>query len=133
MEELDVASSDAIKDQGSQFTGYAVSVNSLTTIQHAYKHIRLLHPGGDHVSIAFRITHHTGSHDDGKYGAGLKLLKFLESSGAKCVTILMVRYYSGVLLGPKRFVHMEKVTKDALVNLVHMMDVARQNEHVNES
>ena len=50
----------------------------------------------------------------GEYGASLRLLKMLESMNSQGVAVFMARVFGGTLLGPKHFVHMEKVVKEAL-------------------
>ena len=41
--------------------------------------------------------------DDGEFGAGHKLLKLLQDSGAKNFMVVVTRWYGGIQMGPQRF------------------------------
>jgi len=55
----------------------------------------------------------TGSDDDGEKYAGKRLEKVLSEQDV-AGTIVVARWYGGILLGPVRFTHIENVAKDAI-------------------
>ncbi|KAL0249656.1 hypothetical protein GEMRC1_004885 [Eukaryota sp. GEM-RC1] len=56
--------------------------------------------------------------DDGETGASMAMLRLLEKMKAENVVVVVARWFGGVLLGPTRFRHFVKATKEAV-------DVAR--------
>jgi Uncharacterized protein family UPF0029 len=53
--------------------------------------------------------------DDGEDGAGSRLAHLLEMRRANNVLVLVSRWFGGIQLGPKRFVHINNVARDVLV------------------
>ena len=105
--------SGSIKEKGSLFTGYAVRVSSLAEIRR-YRRIKLLHPDADHIVIAYNTPRYQGGHDDGEFGASLRLLKLLDVRGDNKIAVFVARIFGGTLLGSKRFSLLETVVKEAL-------------------
>ncbi|KAK3064551.1 hypothetical protein LTS18_006150 [Coniosporium uncinatum] len=57
----------------------------------------------------------TGSDDDGEKYAGKKLEKLLEQMHIEG-TVVVARWYGGILLGPVRFTHIENCAREAIRN-----------------
>ena len=114
MENLQTFHLTAINDKGSIFRGHAVQVKSSQEVKLAYNHIRLLYSESDHVMVAYHVKSHWGYHDHGEHGAGVKLQKILESRLMNNMAVFVTREYGGIHLGPRRFLHIEKVTREAL-------------------
>ncbi|KAK3080780.1 hypothetical protein LTS18_013213 [Coniosporium uncinatum] len=57
----------------------------------------------------------TGSDDDGEKYAGKKLEKLLEQMNIEG-TVVVARWYGGILLGPVRFTHIENCAREAIRN-----------------
>ena len=114
IENLQTFHSVAINDKGSIFRGHAVHVKSSQEVKLAYNRIRLLYPESDHVMVAYHIKSHWGYHDHGEHGAGVKLQKILENRSINNIAVFVTREYGGIHLGPRHFLHIEKVTREAL-------------------
>ena len=114
MRDLNMTASDIIIDRGSMFVGYAAQVSNLVEIRRAYKQVRLMHPEADRVVTAYTTSKYAGSHDDGEYGASLRILKFLDNRRAKNTAVFVACNFGGTLLGPRRFTYTEFVVRDAL-------------------
>ena len=99
------------------YTGYAAKTSSLTQVRRAYCRVRLLHPDADHVMVAYKSKKFDGCHDDGEYGASLRLLKLLDNRGSTDVAVFVARNSGGTLFDPKHFIHIEAVAKKALESL----------------
>lgn len=59
------------------------------------------------------VTYTTSSDDDGEKYAGKRLEKVLNELNVQG-TVVVARWYGGVLLGPVRFTHIENVARDAI-------------------
>lgn len=53
--------------------------------------------------------------DDGETAAGGRLAHLLTLLEVENVLVVVTRWYGGVLLGPDRFKHINRVARDALV------------------
>lgn len=62
---------------------------------------------------ATNFTYTTGSDDDGEKYAGKRLEKVLNEMGVQG-TVVVARWYGGILLGPVRFTHIENVAREAV-------------------
>ncbi|OMP88483.1 IMPACT family member [Diplodia seriata] len=62
------------------------------------------------ASSVGRVTE-TGFDDDGEQYAGKRLAKVLEAMGVGEGAVVVARWYGGVLLGPVRFAHVERVAR----------------------
>ena len=112
---FNIAHSDPVEDKGNIFRAHAVRVTNNADIKLMYNQIRLLFPESDNIPMAY-TTKFEGYHDDREYGAGLRLQTLLKEQGMKN-TVLFVTRDLGIHLGPRRFLHMEKVAKHALSEL----------------
>ena len=122
MERIDsikIESSDPIQDKGSVFRGHAVKVKNSEEIRLAYKKLKLLYPESNHIMMSYSLKHYLGFCDDGEYGAGKKLQKIV-SGNARALgstALFVTREYGGFHLGQRRFLHIERAAKDALMKL----------------
>ena len=55
--------------------------------------------------------------DDGEHGAGSRLAHLLEMRNETKVLVVVSRWYGGIHLGPKRFVHISNVARDLLAKV----------------
>ena len=53
------------------FKARAVKVSSIAEVKRAYKKVKLLHPGADHIMTAHSVANTADSHDDGEHNASL--------------------------------------------------------------
>ena len=108
---------DAVVDKNSIFRGHVVKVQNSPDIKSAYKRIKQLYPESNHIMLAYAIKKYTGSQDDGEHSAAKKILNTLCGFGRNNVAVFVTREYGGVHIGPRRFIHIEKVAKEALYKL----------------
>ena len=112
-----------IEDRGSRFKGYFIQFDSnaqLEPMRQAIDHLPELSKA-DHKISAWRVhsdrVHDkvvTGWDDDGEKWAGDKVLGILKAS-EQFGLVVVVRWYGGVMLGPRRFEHIVDVAADAIV------------------
>ena len=139
---IKIASSDVVQEEGSTFIGYAVKSSNIQEVRRSNKKVCLLHPGADHIVVAYSIKQHRGYQDDGEHSAGHKLLRVLEGDSKKedgdmngdrddedafqqakskkgkiNAAIFVVRLYGGVHLGGARFKIINKVAEEAFTCL----------------
>ena len=117
MEDLTIKHTEAIVDKGSVFRGHALKVHNSREVRLAYAKLRLLFPESNHIILSYAVKTYTGFNDNGEYGAGKRILKILENSKKSNVAVFVTREYGGTHLGPRRFVHIEKVARDALFGI----------------
>ena len=121
MDQLQLASSETLKDKNSLFTGYAVKVHSLTEVRRAFCRIKLFHPEADHIISAYIARDSTNRHDDREFGARLRLQQMLFSRNDTNIVLFVAHSFGGQMLGPKQFLHIENVAKGAL-NRLHSLE-----------
>ena len=107
--------SEVITDKNSHFKGHAVKINNSDDIKLAYKKLKMMYPESNHIVMAYTLKKYTGNHDDGEYGASKKLLQWLLNRGYPNIAVFVTREYGGVHLGQRRFLHIEKAAREALV------------------
>jgi Uncharacterized protein family UPF0029 len=66
-----------------------------------------------HINTVVVLKH--DNDDDGEDGAGSRLAHLLEMRKEVNILVLVSRWYGGIQLGPKRFVHINNVARDVLV------------------
>lgn len=104
--------------RGSKFRAVAVNVPKLNDVHLAYMKMFQLYPHADHIVAAFATENEEGFQDNGKYGAGHRILKVIKDSKLYQVAIFVIREYGGQHLGPKRFDIMCDLASRALEALV---------------
>ena len=109
--------STAVEDKRSVFRGHAIQIKTNADIKASYSKLCLLYPESDHIMLAYRLKMHTGQNDDGEHGASKRLMKILDERKLGNIAVFVTREYGGSHLGPRRFVHIKKVARDALTEL----------------
>ena len=114
MEKIEFQHTAEIVDKGSVFRGHAMKVKNSTDIRSAYKRIRLLYLESNHIMMAYAVKTYTGAQDDGEYTASKRMLNILTESGRNNTVVFITREYGGTHLGPRRFIHIKRATRDAI-------------------
>ena len=117
MEAITWCNSDPVNDKGSVFKGFAVRIQSAQDVRLVYRKIKLHYPESHHIIMAYAVKTYVGFQDNGKYSAGKILQNILLGSGCKNTAVFVTREYSGTHLGPRRFMHKEKVGREAIAKL----------------
>ena len=124
--EVEVTQSGTIKDSGSVFKGYAVSVNSLSDVTSGIQEVMMSMPDAStasHLIYAYRVKNgqsvSENFHSDDDHGMGLDLWRMLRDSDKRNVLCLVSREYAPGFqhLGRKRFEIQRPVGKEALDKL----------------
>jgi len=109
---VEVAQSGTIKDSGSEFKGFAVSVNSLSNVTTGIQEVMMTMPDvstARHLICAYRVKNgqsvSESFHSDNNHGMGLDLLRMLWDSDKLNVLCVISRECSPVSqhLGRNRF------------------------------
>ena len=114
MDKVSLEASNTIIEKSSEFTAFAVRATTAPEVKLAYKKVKQLVPEADHVIMAYTFKQHIGYHDCGEHGAGKKLMQILSNRSAKNIAVFVSRVFGGIPLGPKRFMMIEKVAREAL-------------------
>lgn len=121
----DVYISEAIHDRKSTFIGYfstsrtARALQALPELKSASHRVAAWRTPSKQTtlksstSLSNRRAYQTGRDDDGEQWAGKRLEKVLEEMNVEG-SIVVARWYGGVMLGPVRFIHIEHVAKEAI-------------------
>ena len=119
MDKLQIKSSEAVNDKASVFRGHALKVNNSSEIRLAYKKMKLMYPESNHIMMGYSMKKYVGNCDDGEFGAGKRLQKIVsENPRANGTTVVFVtREFGGIHLGPRRFIHIERVAREAMTSL----------------
>ncbi|KAF2416443.1 ribosomal protein S5 domain 2-like protein, partial [Tothia fuscella] len=88
---------------------------SLPEVQDASHRIFAWRVSSGQMTLTGRHVFESGHDDDGERFAGKKLQHLLENMNVPG-TIMVARWYGGVLLGPVRFKHIEDCAKDAIIS-----------------
>ena len=116
MNKLDIHT-DPVAEKGSHFRGHAVRVRNSGDIKIAYKKLKLLFQESDHIALGYTVKNYSGHQDDAEYSAGKRLLEMVQTNGCKDVALFISREFGGIHLGPRRFLLIERVAKEALNKL----------------
>ena len=114
MEKIKLFHSTTLIEKQSKFTGFAVHVKNVGEVKLVYRKLKVLYPECDHIMMAYSVKSHTGHHDNGEYGALIKLLNGITQRNLNGVALFVTREYGGIQLGQRRFLFIEKVAKEAL-------------------
>lgn len=103
--------------KNSTFVGLAVRVQSVQDTNLAYKAVMQRFPFMDHVMLAYRFREDQdikiGHCDDGEYGGGAAIAKFLQEQKLRNTAVFVVRRYGGIHLGFDRFKEIVKAAQKA--------------------
>lgn len=121
----------------SKFIGYAAEVKDLDDVQAAYFLVKKKHAEATHVACAFRIPGNNPATlqdfvDDGEFGAGRIMLKWLHDKNHFNVAVFMVRYYGGKHTGPGRFDIFRQVVGTAVLRLKKATETAEKSKFEDE-
>ena len=99
---------EIIKQDRSEFTGYAARVSNHDDIKEHYIRMKMIQPSARHIACAYWIQHQEPCysrdyHDDGEPGAGRALLQLLKENMNKNTVIFVARKYGGIKMGSIRF------------------------------
>ena len=95
-----------------------MKAKSANEVKLAYKKAKQLFPDSDHIVMAYTFKTYTGWQDNLEYGAGKKLLELIKDHDKHHNTVLFItRKTTGMYLGPRRFMYIQKVAKEALTKL----------------
>ena len=102
-------------EKGNEFMSYAVKVKTLNQVRKAYTKIRVKHADALHISCGYRLDNPIGPYrqeavDDRDCGMGRAILRSLKEQETNEMAVFIVRYYSGVHLGKRRFEIVEQLT-----------------------
>lgn len=121
----DVYVSETIHDRKSTFIGYfspsrtARSLQAFPELKSASHRVAAWRSPSKQstlkksASLSNRRAYKTGHDDDGEQWAGKRLEKVLEEMNIEG-SVVVARWYGGVMLGPIRFTHIEDVAKQAI-------------------
>lgn len=121
LDTLEFSESEYKPDRTGYFQAYAVACKKTTEAHLAQVRARQMHPEATHIVSAFNPSPESAElyafQDDGEFGAGLRLIRFLKENNYHDVVVCVVRHYGGVNLGPRRFQLMTELAKEALDKL----------------
>src|SRR6185295_2856251 len=101
---IDRSASAEFKDRGSKFIAYAFPIGNVADFKKQLKELKDEHPKAAHHCFAYRIGTDGNvfrSSDDGEPSgsAGKPILGQIDSKQLTDVTVIVVRYFGGTLLG----------------------------------
>lgn len=118
------ATSKSLSSKGSVFIAHAAPITSPSTRTGLMKILFNKYPDlektADHVAWAIRTRYGSSSlvqeasFDDGEAGCGKFMLELLREANITNTTVVLVRWYGGVMLGPDRWRLMRECLNDAL-------------------
>ncbi|CAG8573172.1 1586_t:CDS:2 [Funneliformis mosseae] len=111
--------SSSIIDRKSKFVAHAKKVTTKEEAEAFWRKIQSTEKGATHNVLAYRIQSADGPfieeyHDDGETYAGNRVLTLLKTIDAKNVVVVVTRWFGGQLLGPIRFEHILKCSREVL-------------------
>lgn len=114
------------KDRGSRFIAFAFPVTTVDDFKSRLQQIKEAHPKAVHHCFAYRLGTDGNNfrvNDDGEPSgtAGRPILGQIDSRGLTNITLIVVRYFGGVLLGVGGLIHAYKsAASAALSNNTHV-------------
>ena len=114
LNDLQIEHTDPVEDKHSIFMDHAAAVKNTTEVRLAYLKMKQLYPEMDHIMMGYHVKSYTGFHDHGEHAAGPKILKILTERNLPNTVVFVTRNFGGIHIGPRRYIHIERVTRDAL-------------------
>ncbi|CAG8445030.1 4319_t:CDS:2 [Scutellospora calospora] len=116
---INIYHSSRIKDRRSIFVAHAKRVETKQEVDNFLSYIKSEEKNATHNVLAFRLESSDGtiveeSDDDGEKYAGERILNLLKTLDAKNVAVIVTRWFGGISLGPVRFEHIIKCTREVL-------------------
>ena len=136
--------SDAIRDRKSTFIGYyspskhAKALQALPELRSASCRIAAWRTPSKQTtlkssaSLSQERAYQTGHDDDGEQWAGKRLERVLEDLDVEG-SLVVARWYGGVLLGPVRFTHIADAGKQAIRRWQHRDDAGAKRQRIDAS
>ncbi|KAJ8306165.1 hypothetical protein KUTeg_016710 [Tegillarca granosa] len=125
LNKISLTTSNTVVEAGNKFIGNAAKVGSLNDVRKSYKKVVTTpgHTDAHHNILVYRYVDNSGNiqkgyQDDGEFGAGRKLLKYLETNDISNTAFIISRWSSGNHIGPKRFSLMEKIVEKLNVSVL---------------
>lgn len=137
----DIYLSDAIHDRKSTFIGYyspskhAKALQALPELRSASCRIAAWRTLSKQTTLKSSASlsqdraYQIGHDDDGEQWAGKRLEKVLEDLNVEG-SVVVARWYGGVLLGPVRFTHIADAAKEAIRRFQHRNDAGAKRQKV---
>ena len=122
-ENVRIAHSKEVSDQGSTFQGHAARLFRGDSVAGVLANLYANHSiaNAHHNIYAYRLSEGNGikesCSDDGEHGAGKRLLGILQDDNATDIVVVCTRWFGGHHIGPKRFDHIKECAKEALQKL----------------
>jgi putative IMPACT (imprinted ancient) family translation regulator len=111
--------SSSIVDRKSKFVAHARKVTTKEEAEAFWRKVQSTEKGATHNILAYRTQLPDGNiieeyNDDGETYAGNRVLTLLKTLDAKNVVVVVTRWFGGQLLGPVRFEHILKCSREVL-------------------
>jgi putative IMPACT (imprinted ancient) family translation regulator len=111
--------SSSIIDRKSKFVAHAKEVTTKEEAEAFWRKVQATEKGATHNILAYRLQLSDGNfmeeyHDDGETYAGNRVLTLLKTLDARNVVVVVTRWFGGQLLGPVRFEHILKCSREVL-------------------
>ena len=109
-------------EKQNKFIVYAARPQNIDHVSDIHKHMSIKHGDATHVIVVYRLPGLNKAYDEdyidhGEHGAGRRLLRYLVKKDIKPIMLIAVWYYSGIMLGPRRFDIYEELADDAISEL----------------
>ena len=117
------------KDRGSRFLAYAYPINSVDDFKIYHSFLKKEHPKAVHHCFAYRLGTDGNNYrvsDDGEPSgtAGRPILGQMDSRNLTNLTIIVVRYFGGTLLGIPGLINAYKTTAALALQMVPTVEKA---------
>ena len=113
-----LAATEEYSEKDNRFKAYLLETGEINEVRTVYKHIRIKHADATHITVAYNLDNinleFSDYVDNGKIGAGSRLLKAMTDCKIVNSAIYLVRYHSGQNLGPRRFQVFKEMANKAL-------------------
>ena len=107
---------------GNIFLGFAAKVFTTENVMDVYRQMKYRFADAHHVICAYRILDPDAAHmqdavDDGEIGASRRMLEMMFEEDFKNCAVFVIRFHSGMNLGPVRFDLINGVAKSAIQSI----------------
>ena len=120
--ELCVTQSNEVTEAGNRFRAYACKSICLADVRNAISHIRRKHPDSTHTIVAYRLAGLNKAYDEdyldnSEHGMGRRILSQIIQKDATNITIIVLRHFSGIHIGNRRFEIVKNLVSDVMDQL----------------
>ena len=111
-----VKQTNDVTEKNSIFRGHSAHLSRDVSISDVLATLLTDKPvaAADHNIYAYRYGDQEGCCDDGEHGAGLRILKMLQSKGVDNAIVVVTRWYGGEHLGDRRFKLIDECAEHAV-------------------